>query len=66
MEIEREFYEHEPYCDKDNFSLPNERGLRLCNDCAGMFDKDGNGVAVTDLRFDEGYENRPKEAWGGK
>lgn len=55
MDIVREYYEHGPLCGKDNFYPENERGLRTCKDCAGVFDKDGKGVCITDRRFDENY-----------
>lgn len=63
MEIQREYYSHDMGCDGDNFMEPNDRGLRTCNDCAGVFDKDGKGVALTDKRFDENYI--PPEESGG-
>jgi len=56
MEIEREYYAHGNECTQKNFTEPNSRGLRTCRDCAGVFDKDGKGVAVTDRRFDENYD----------
>lgn len=55
MEIDRIYYEHDITCNKDNFTEVNERGLRTCLDCAGVFDAEGKGVAVTDKRFDENY-----------
>lgn len=48
----RERYDHDATCSKKNFTEPNERGLRTCLDCAGVFDEKGNGVAMTDKRFD--------------
>lgn len=58
MDIERVYYEHEAQCDKKSFHPANARGLRTCKDCAGVFDSAGNGVAVTDKRFDA-EEPRP-------
>lgn len=56
MEIEREYYVHETDCSEKLFTEPNERGLKTCLDCAGVFDaKTGNGVALTDKRFDENW-----------
>ena len=55
MEIERVYYEHDANCDEKNFTETNDRGLRICLDCAGVFDKEGKGVAVTDRRFDSNY-----------
>lgn len=60
MEIIREYYEHDGDCSKTNFTEKNARGLRTCLDCAGVFDENGNGVAVTDNRFDENWDERPK------
>lgn len=60
MEIQRVYYEHDATCDKDNYEEPNDRGLRTCKDCAGVFDAEGKGVAVTDNRFDENWDERPK------
>jgi len=48
----RQFYVHDSNCSKDNFEEPNSTGLKTCKDCAGIFDADGKGVAVTDKRFD--------------
>lgn len=53
MEIIREYYEHDAMCPANNFTELNTRGVKTCLDCAGVFDKDGKGVAVTDKRFDE-------------
>lgn len=53
MEIIREYYEHGPLCDGKTFTELSEIGLKKCLDCAGVFDADGKGVAVTDKRFDE-------------
>ena len=49
----REYYEHDADCTQDNFTTPNENALRVCLDCAGVFDAEGKGVCVTDKRFDE-------------
>jgi hypothetical protein len=54
-EIEREYYEHDADCSRKNFTPMNTRGLKTCLDCAGVFDVEGKGVAVTDKRFDENY-----------
>lgn len=56
MEQEREYYTHDGGCPANNFTNLNERRLKTCLDCAGVFDKDGKGVATTDRRFDENYE----------
>ena len=61
MEIDREYYVHDAGCPATNFYPPNARGLRTCKDCAGVFDAAGKGVAITDKRFDEGYEQRKAE-----
>ena len=55
MEWERVYYIHDSKCSKTNFAPENERGLRTCLDCSGVFDKDGKGVATTDKRFDANY-----------
>lgn len=57
MEIERVYYEHDASCDKkdESFTELNDRGLKTCLQCAGVFDKDGKGVATTDKRFDSNY-----------
>lgn len=58
MELEREYYAHDPGCPGNRFTEPNSRGLKTCLDCAGVFDADtGKGVATTDRRFDENYED---------
>jgi hypothetical protein len=54
---ERTYYTHDFGC-RPEFHPPNERGLKQCIDCAGIFDADGKGVAVTDTRFDENWEER--------
>lgn len=57
MEIgPRTYYTHSSECSAKQFYEPNARGLRICKECAGIFDEDGKGVAVTDKRFDENYE----------
>jgi hypothetical protein len=62
MQIEREYYVHESVCTRKDFYPTNARGLKQCKDCAGVFDaKTGNGVAVTDKRFDENYEEHKAE-----
>lgn len=55
--IEREYYDHDSTCSKadERFTPLNDRGLKTCLDCAGIFDAEGKGVAVTDKRFDENY-----------
>jgi hypothetical protein len=50
--VERVYYEHDAGCSKKDFWPPNEWGLKHCKECAGIFDKDGKGVCVTDKRFD--------------
>jgi DNA-binding transcriptional MerR regulator len=55
MEIQREYYYHDAGCPANRFTEPNENDLRTCLDCAGIFDHKGNGVCVTDRRFDENY-----------
>lgn len=52
----RERYQHDAGCDRESFTPENERGLRTCKDCAGVFDEKGEGVAIQDRRFDENYE----------
>lgn len=56
MEVEREYYTHDGGCPADNFTELNDRGLKTCLDCAGVFDEAGKGVATTDRRFDANYE----------
>lgn len=60
-EIIREYYKHDTGCPKNRFTPLNARGLKTCLDCAGVFDKDGKGVAVTDKRFDAEYESHKAE-----
>lgn len=55
MEIEREYYQHDGGCPAKNFT-ERGRGLKTCDDCAGVFDEQGKGVATTDRRFDENYD----------
>lgn len=56
MELpERERYEHNSLCDGKTFDEPNERGLKRCLDCSGIFDENGKGVAIQDKRFDTNY-----------
>lgn len=52
IEEQRVYYNHEPGCDDDDLGQPNARGLRTCNNCAGVFDAEGKGVAVTSKKFD--------------
>lgn len=52
LEANREYYEHDSNCSKTNFTELNGKGLKTCLDCAGIFDANGRGVAVTDKRFD--------------
>lgn len=49
----REYYEHDVTCTKDSFNPANISGLKQCTQCAGIFDHNGNGVALQDKRFDE-------------
>lgn len=56
MEIEREYYTHDNACPQNRFTPLNARGLKTCLDCAGIFDEEGKGVALTDKRFDAEYE----------
>lgn len=52
-EVERVYYEHDSNCTNDDLGDPDEAtGLRMCQKCRGVFDAKGNGVAVTDKRFD--------------
>lgn len=60
LEANRQYYEHDAICDGQSFTPLNSRGLKTCLDCAGVFDAEGKGVAVTDKRFDENYT--PSEA----
>lgn len=55
----REFYEHDGSCPGTNFTPLNAHGCKTCLDCAGIFDKDGKGVAVTSKRFDENWVEPP-------
>lgn len=56
MEIQRLYYEHGPLCDGETFTELNEKGFKTCLDCAGIFDKDGKGLAVTSNKLDEWRE----------
>lgn len=59
IEQEREFYEHDAGCPEENFTPTNERGMKTCLDCAGVFDAEtGKGVSMTDTRFDENWDER--------
>lgn len=62
LEQDRVYYEHDANCSKDNFTEPNERGVKTCLDCAGHFDENGKGLAVTSKRFDENYIPPPGES----
>lgn len=53
LEELRVFYEHDATCTGKDFHPANERGLRICKECAGVFDANGKGIATTDKRFDE-------------
>lgn len=59
LQDNREYYQHGASCDQKTFTELNERGLKTCIDCAGVFDKDGKGVCVTDRRFDENWTPPP-------
>lgn len=52
----REYYRHTPECTEKDFEPFNERGLRRCKHCSGIFNAKGDGVATTDRRFDENYD----------
>ncbi len=56
LEVGRVYYQHDNACDGKNFTPLNEVGLKTCLDCAGVFDKEGKGVCVTDKRFDKPRE----------
>lgn len=60
LEENRVYYQHDPGCDEETFTELNARGLKTCLDCAGVFDENGKGVAVTDKRFDENYIPPPE------
>lgn len=51
---QRTFYEHDIECKIPEDLMPvNERGLRGCKGCAGVFKADGvTGVATTSKLFD--------------
>lgn len=53
MEIIRVRYEHNVSCSKSNFLEPNDRGLRTCVDCAGIFDEKDVGIIITSKLMDE-------------
>lgn len=61
LETNRQFYEHDANCSKKNFTelsaerIDGRKRFKTCLDCAGIFDEDGKGIAITDIRFD----NRP-------
>ena len=57
--ISQVHYEHDSNCSKKRFTALNDRGLKTCLECAGIFDEKGNGVRVDDYRFDKNYEERP-------
>lgn len=52
IESLRVYYVHDSNCSEKNFTPENAKGLKTCLDCAGVFDRDGKGVVVTDKRFD--------------
>lgn len=56
LEEGRMYYVHDAGCTEKDFEEPNEKGLKRCRECSGIFDKDGKGVAVTDKRFDSWRE----------
>lgn len=55
LEENRVYYQHDIQCSGTNFHPPNDRGLRTCIDCSGVFDEDGKGVCVTSKKFDENW-----------
>lgn len=55
LEANRVYYQHGSLCDGKTFTELNEHGCKTCLDCAGVFDKDGKGIAVTSKRFDENW-----------
>lgn len=61
----RVFYQHGASCDGKSFTELNERGLKTCLDCAGIFDAEGKGIAVTDRRLDENYDEWKASPDGG-
>lgn len=52
---DREHYVHDNNCSKTDFEEPNAHGYKRCKECSGVFDENGNGVAITDKKFDELY-----------
>jgi hypothetical protein len=48
-------YEHDANCDQKTFTQLNDRGLKTCLQCAGVFDAAGKGVRPDDYRFDKNY-----------
>lgn len=49
----RVYYIHDANCSGDNFSETSEQtGLKQCLDCAGVFDQEDKGVAITSKKFD--------------
>lgn len=59
LEEYREYYEHDANCSKENFTEPNERGIKTCLDCAGQFkDSDGKGIAKTAKVMDKYQDGR--------
>ena len=65
LEANREYYQHGPLCDGKTFTELNERGVKTCIDCAGIFDKDGKGIAVTSKRLDANWTPPPEETNDG-
>lgn len=61
LSANRVYYEHDGSCPQTSFTPLNEHGCKTCLDCAGIFDKDGRGVAVTSKRFDEGWVEPPEK-----
>ena len=52
LEDDRVYYTHDSNCSEKNFTELNDKGLKTCLDCAGVFDENGNGVCVTSKKFD--------------
>jgi hypothetical protein len=46
-------YEHDANCSEKNMRALDGSDLMQCKDCAGIFDRTGKGVWVTDRRFDD-------------
>lgn len=59
LSANREYYQHDNLCPAKDFTPLNDRGLKTCLDCAGVFDKEGKGVCLTDKRFDENWVPPP-------